>query len=92
MDPSKEAVFKHVSHHLQANRWGEHSRVGENIAWDDTKKFRDQKKLNFEKNSKTFLGTLVRKLYLNLQLCSSLGIKVLCFTRFFDKSQTVKKD
>ena len=33
----------HVSRHLQANRWGDYSRVGEHIAWEDTKKFRDQK-------------------------------------------------
>ena len=33
----------HVSRHLQANRWGEHSRVGEHIAWEDTKKLETNK-------------------------------------------------
>ena len=46
---------KHVSRHLQANRWGEHSRVGENIAWENTKK-------NFETKKTTF-----RKMLKNLQ-------------------------
>ena len=44
------------------------------------KKISNPKKQNFEKRSKTFRGTLVRKLYLNFQLCSSFGIKVLCWT------------
>ena len=56
------------------------------VEWENTsqgrilKKFRQQKKQNFEKRSKTFLGILVRKLYLNFQLCRSIDVEVLCWT------------
>ena len=40
-----------MSRHLQANRWGEHSRVGENIAWEDTKNL-ETKKAKFRKTLK----------------------------------------
>ena len=49
---SSKHMLQHVSRHIQANRWGEHSQVGENIAWEDIKKLRDQKKAKFRKTLK----------------------------------------
>ena len=59
------------------------------VSWKGSWNVREN---GFRKSVDTLVGILVRKLYLNLQLCSSVGIKVLCFTSFFDKSQTVEKD
>ena len=64
--------------------------MGENIAWEDTKKFRDQKR-KFEKRSKTFRGTLVRKLYLNFQLCISIGVKSVMLDKHTETEQSLGK-